>query len=116
MSSSSSGFPAEAISSPSAFMRPMYSAMVAVPFLVVERAIRVLTMLACVWERNISLMAVHAAAALVQWATWIITGGEIELKMKLSTCESCARVTTYAGFGTSVGLPSLSASLGSGNG
>ena len=44
----------------------MYSAMVAVPFLVLERAIRVLTMLAYVWERNISLMAVHAAAALVQ--------------------------------------------------
>ena len=84
--------------------------------MVVERAIRVLTILAYVWERNISLMAVHAAAALVQWATRIITGGEIELKMKLNTCKSCARVTRYSGFGTSVGLSSLSASLGSGNG
>ena len=43
MSLSVSGLPTDAISSPSAFMRPMYSDIVELPFLVVERAILVLT-------------------------------------------------------------------------
>ena len=42
--------------------------MVEVPFLVVERVILVLTMDACVWEMNISVIAVHAADAVVQFA------------------------------------------------